>query len=154
MDLDLISERFEKLVFSLPRLQFDTGDNDTIILNDSYSSSRKGFILAVNEATKKKTSNSKLIVITKGTLELGGEKKKIYAELAYECAGKIDILITTDTTLSKAFKASNSNLVIENARSLDKILMSTRNYIQPGDVVLIEGRVEPQILKELVSDKA
>lgn len=147
-----IKSTLENFDQKLPRLQKDSGDNGTIIINDSYSSSRKGFIAAVKEMKKYSSKDSKNIVITKGILELGKHKDRVYDELMDEIAKTIDVLITSDSKLADAAKKDNEHMNVIKANDNNQIIYNFRNESRPGDVVLLEGRLHPDVLKEIISD--
>jgi len=140
---------------SLPRLTQDTGDNDTVILNDTYNSSRKGFIAGVNYMNKLKIKEKlkNRIVLTKGILELGKEKTKIYTQLANQLKDKIDILITSDHLLAKKFAENNKEIKIILAKKPEDMIYNYRKYSVPKDVVYLAGRLNPEVIQEIVSDK-
>ncbi len=154
MTISEVVNALEKTKIELPRLSIDTGDNNTIIINDSYSSSYKGFIAAVefmNEIPMDK--NAKRIVITKGILELGREKKTIYKDLMNKIRKDIDILITSDSLLYKTFEEENLNVEIIKVRTADDMIYKFREKAKPNDVVLLEGRLSPLVLQAIVSDQ-
>jgi len=157
MDGNEIKKELERVDMQLPRLTFDTGDNNTAIINDSYNSSRKGMIAAFEymNKIKKEKSFGKRIVITPGIKELGREKQKIYKSLSNKLKNDFDILITSDTLLYKTMLGvvNDSKKVLKIKKAKDSIY-KVRKLSSPNDVILIAGRVDPKIIKELVSDKA
>lgn len=144
----------EKSKLTLPRLVTETGDNETIVLNDSYSSSYKGFIAAVNQMDKvRKNKSSKRILITKGILELGKDKKTIYKKLVHNVREKIDVVISTDTLLLDLFMHENIDIEIIKVKSPEEMIYEFRRNAEPNDVVLLEGRLHPKVIQAVVSDK-
>lgn len=156
MKQDLIIEKLQTLNMQMPRLGVETGDNGTTILDDSYNSSFKGFIAAVElmqEYYNEKKEGAERIVITKGIYELGKNKKKIYKELMERIHSKMDVLITSDSLLAKTAQEDNVSLQVKYVKGHEEMIYAVRNFMSPGDIVLLEGRLHPSIIKEIVSDK-
>lgn len=152
VSFDQMKKTLEKFEKKLPRLQADSGDNGTIVINDSYSSSRKGFISAIKEMKKYQKEGAKNIVITKGILELGKHKAEVYDEIMDEVAKDINVLITTDHQLAVAAKNDNEHIDIRQSKSNNEIVYNFRNVSRKGDVVLLEGRLHPDIISEIISE--
>ena len=153
MSFEAAARALENSKIQLPRLTQETGDNNTIILNDSYSSSFKGFISAINYMNNIKFSG-KRIVITKGIYELGREKRAIYKELASQTKNDFDILITSDTALSQAFTYNNTSLEIIKVSNFSEMIYQFREKASEGDIVLLEGRLNPKVIEVIISDQA
>ncbi|MCA9386500.1 UDP-N-acetylmuramoyl-tripeptide--D-alanyl-D-alanine ligase [Candidatus Dojkabacteria bacterium] len=151
-----ISEVLNDIDLELPRLTYETGDNNTVVLNDSYNSSYKGFVAAVEYMNhlKKNQKLKKRIVITKGIYELGREKKAVYKNLVHELKKHIDVLVTTDPLLAKLARQDNLNVEIFNVKKYQDIIYYFREQVSEGDIVLLEGRLHPEVIKAIVSDKA
>lgn len=145
-----IKRTLKEFSMKLPRLSIEPGDNGTTILNDTYNSSFKGFIAAVNLMNKNK--KGKKIVITKGIYELGRYKYETYKRLLKEASNKIDVLITSDSLLAKAAKEDNNRMEICLLKKNVDIVYKLRQIMNEGDTVLLEGRLHPSIIKEVVSD--
>lgn len=165
IEIKTIQENLGKIKDKLPRLQIDTGDNGTIIINDSYNSAVKGFIAAVDVMHKIKNGTyvekvelvnkkSKTIVVTKGIIELGKYKKSVYKRIAKETKDKIDILITKNKVLAKIFRTDNHSVKVIEVEKDYELFLETRKQQKPGDVILVEGRMPPGFIKEIISDKA
>jgi UDP-N-acetylmuramoyl-tripeptide--D-alanyl-D-alanine ligase len=153
MSLQEIAESIKKSKMTLPRLSFETGDNDTRILNDTYSSSVKGFKAAVEYLNEVYDGKGKRIIITKGILELGREKRSLYRDLVREMEGGFDVLITSDTLLSNIVKKENTSVQVVKVSKADEMLYSFRAISEPGDYILLEGRLSPSLVKNIISDK-
>ncbi len=152
MSLNEAASALEKSKIKLPRLVVETGDNNTLVLNDSYSSSFKGFIAAVKYMNEIKPKG-KRIVITRGILELGREKKTVYKDLVHKIRKEIDILITNDPVLLDTFKHENSSVELVKVKNSEEMIYKFREFAQPEDVILLEGRLNPKVIKAVVSDK-
>lgn len=150
---EVVSRLIPKIVIKLPRLEIETGDNDFTIINDSYNSSLKGFLAAVDFMNMNFKGNSKRVILTKGIFELGKLKNDIYENLIVKIKDKFDILITSDVKLAKVAKKYSDASNIYTFRNVDSLIYEVRKLIQPKDILLIEGRVSPRIISELVSDK-
>ncbi len=159
-----LSAKLNKTKFHLPRLNLETGINNTAVLNDSYSSSLKGFIAAVELMHKKSTERNivdletditrigKRIVVTKGIYELGRSKKMVYETLVEQIYKKIDVLITTDHLLARLMSSYSQKIDCYLAVDHKDMIFKTEEIANPGDIILIEGRVHPEVLKSLVSE--
>lgn len=158
--LEEIAKRLKDMDLSLPRLQIDTGDNYTLVINDSYSSSEKGFLAAVefmhdvdfkNLPDLKDTVKGRNIIITKGIFELGSSKSMIYKRMVKQIADKVDLVFSTDPVLRKYFKLHG--VEVKSFTDYKDLLYQYRGISRPGDVVLLEGKLHPAVIKELISDK-
>lgn len=154
INLTEIQRALKAFNMELPRLSIDTGDNNTVIINDSYSSSFKGFKAAVDFMNKNlPVKSSKRIILTKGILELGGHKPQVYKELLTQIKTKFDILITSDPLLAQLAKQQESEIEVIKAKDQIEMVYQTRKIAKPKDIILVEGRVHPDVLKELISDE-
>ncbi|GAB4283770.1 MAG: hypothetical protein Kow0081_0500 [Candidatus Dojkabacteria bacterium] len=153
IDLNELFKVLANIEFKTPRLNIESGDNDTIIINDTYSSSRKGFLAAVELLNEyKKNESQKRIIVTKGIYELGREKARIYNDLAQQTSNQFDYLITTDPLLWRVFNEQKNVHAIK-VKNVDEMIYNIRKLSEPNDIILLEGRLNPKIIKELVSDK-
>ncbi len=151
MEIKQIVHKLSVMSLKLPRLSIDTGDNNTKIINDSYNSSKKGFIAAAKYLNQQ-AGNNKKIIITKGIFELGKEKSKIYVQIIKEIHNCFDVLITTDSLLYKEALKENSKAKIIKVKTSEEMLFAARQEGVQRSFILIEGRVSPIIMKSLVSD--
>lgn len=151
---DLV-KRLKDLTMNMPRLAIETGDNGTIILDDSYNSSYKGFIAAIKLMQEyfTKGKDKQRIVITKGIYELGKQKESIYKKLIDTIRPQIDVLITSDSLLAHIAKENNVSLQVIYVKGYEDMIYAVRKHMTPGDVILLEGRLHPEVIKEIVSDK-
>lgn len=147
-----VKKALENVKFPKSRLTFESGDNGYFILDDTYNSNRKGFLAAL-ELLDKKAGEEKRILITNGILELGREKINVYKDLAKEIKNKVDILITNDSLLIEEVKHENDNVMIVKPKDTNDLLFKVRALANAGDYILLEGRLDPKIIKNLVSDK-
>lgn len=150
---EVISKLVPKVDTKLPRLEIETGDNNFIIINDSYNSSLKGFLAAVDFMNMNFKGSGKRIILTKGIFELGKLKNDIYENLIEKIKDKFDILITTDIKLAQIARKYSDASNVYTFRNVDSLIYEIRKLVQPEDILLIEGRVSPRIMSELVSDK-
>jgi UDP-N-acetylmuramoyl-tripeptide--D-alanyl-D-alanine ligase len=148
--IEKIAKRLEKMNIKLPRLSILKGDSDTQIIDDTYSSNPKGFQAAVEVMNE--ISGKRRIVVTKGILELGKHKQDIYEDLIKDIRDKIDILITSDFLLAKEALKGNTKLQILKVKPKE-ILYTLRTVMQPEDVILLEGRLPPEVLESLRSQE-
>jgi UDP-N-acetylmuramoyl-tripeptide--D-alanyl-D-alanine ligase len=152
MTNDEILKAFESIKFPANRLEFETGDNNLNILNDSYNSNPKGFIAAVN-LLDESAGRKKKVLVTKGIFELGKYKRKVYWDLALEMKSKVDLVITTDYLLKKVIEEAAPKIQVLKVVGADDMIYQIRTNTEPGDYVLIEGRVAPKVIKSMISDR-
>lgn len=155
LSLNEVSSRLSKINLELPRLTYETGDNNTVVLNDSYNSSHKGFIAAVKymNHVKKKEKLKKRIVFSRGIYELGKEKKTVYKNLLNNIKEDIDILVSSDPLLIQLAKKDNLNLELHYIKNYQDMIYFFRENANEGDIILLEGRLHPEVIKTIVSDK-
>ncbi|GAB4159582.1 MAG: hypothetical protein Fur003_3330 [Candidatus Dojkabacteria bacterium] len=115
------------------------------VLDDSYNSSYEGFVAALEVL---ESINGQRHVVSKGLLELGNVKSQTYSSLAQKFKTSDVKLWTTDAEFTK-HGLTNVEL-FDNEKTLFDKLKST---LKPGDVLLIEGRVNPLLKKEFFDRK-
>ncbi|BCX13702.1 MAG: hypothetical protein KatS3mg085_234 [Candidatus Dojkabacteria bacterium] len=147
-----IADTLKDLNIKLPRQEILKGDNETTIINDTYNSSFNGFIAGVNMMNKIRKSKAQRIIICKGIYELGRYKKATYAELIKKIGKNFDILISEDSLLAEIAKKNNTNALIFKYSKPDEALKLFWENVNFGDVVLLEGRIHPSIIQEIVKE--
>lgn len=152
--LKKIKSALEKMDFKLPRQEVLKGDNNTIIINDTYNSSFNGFLAAVERMNKLKSIKADRIIVTKGIFELGRYKSGTYEELMSKIKSKFDILITTDSELYTIARRNNVHAHITLISKPEEMLYEIRKHMNHGNVILLEGRLSPIILQDIVSENS
>jgi UDP-N-acetylmuramoyl-tripeptide--D-alanyl-D-alanine ligase len=147
-----IAKALEELDIKLPRLEISNGDNNTTILNDTYNSSFNGFIAAIKTMNKMRHPQSKRIVVAKGIYELGRYKKETYEELFAAIRNKYDVLITEDSLLAMLAKKNNTHAQIFKYSTPEEAIEIFWKIVEKGDTILLEGRLHPKIIQEIISE--
>ncbi len=121
------------------RLSMSYGVNGSTILDDSYNSNVDGFIAAVRVADT--LPFGKKIVITRGLIELGKEKKSSYMRIvkAIQASSSRITLYTTDTLFS-SFDKKNCIAVFPTEDILMKRLTTEADK---NTLIVLEGRFSP-----------
>lgn len=151
LTIDEVQSSLKKVEIKLPRLSLSKGDNETIVIEDTYSSNEKGFEAAVKFMNSQKISG-KRIVVTRGIIELGRHKEHIYKNLVSAIRNDIDILITSDATLHKLMLKDNTKVQSLLVHSNDDFKYTIRTVVEPKDLILLEGRLHPSIISEIISE--
>ncbi|MCA9374958.1 UDP-N-acetylmuramoyl-tripeptide--D-alanyl-D-alanine ligase [Candidatus Dojkabacteria bacterium] len=123
------------------RLSSTTRSDGVEIVDDSYNNSLMGFSSAVD--VMKIYPARKKILITKGIIELGKEKKSSYEHLTSKLQGTDIKVFTTDQELA------NCGEGIEYVSSEKELLSALSNILDSGDLLLIKGRFSPNFMKQI-----
>lgn len=126
------------------RLTQKKGVNESMILDDSYSSNVEGFLAAINTASQI-ISRHKLI-ISRGLIELGEEKTTSYQKIVDEI-NKSDLTLLTTDAIFKKLDTRNKVVAFQNE---GKLLNYVKNKADKNTLIVIEGRFESRTLKSLV----
>lgn len=140
---EVLQKRLEELRMPDGKLSLHEGIEGAYFLKDSYSSNLNGFLSAI-DVMNKFFSNRKIIV-TKGIIELGKDKKSSYKMIIDKIDRKGIEMFTTDRYLKKL---SSTNKVMF-FRNENKILNHLRDVIKEGDLVLVEGRFSDKFISGL-----
>ena len=126
------------------KLTESKGINESIILNDVYSSNLNGFIAAIDKLNKYK--NNEKLVVTRGIIELGNEKGESYNKILNKISQSGIQLLSTDHDFLR--KGTTDNIILFNSeQEMEKYL---RNKLNKKSVLLIEGRFPDAFIKNLV----
>jgi len=132
------------------------GRDQTVILDDSYSSNPSGFLAAL-EVLKNQDAKRR-IVITRGMQELGEEAVKAHREVAVALSSKVDLLILLEKTHEDALrqgigqdKKAKTRVMVE--PEAGKVVDYLSGFLQKGDVVLLEGRLPDKIFRSMLEGK-
>ncbi len=118
--------------------------NGSCVLDDSYNSSHEGFLLAIKTAAKMR--KKKIIVLSRGLIELGTEKKGTYKNIISQLKQKDINLYTTDRLFADVAK---SKLVI-NFKNEREMLKQIKNVADPETLLVIEGKFPEKFVKNLI----
>lgn len=146
-DLAVSKEQIEKIIQEIKpvegRLSMHLGLCGAKYIYDGYSSNVKGFLAAVDVLGS--TNHAKKVLITKGIIELGGDKGNSYEDIlkkSHELGIKI---ITTDTL----FKELDKKGIVFLVKSEKDILKYINQNVASESIVLIEGRFTDKFVSTL-----
>lgn len=134
--------------FVTPYLNTQSGSNNTIILDDGYNSSETGFLSALDEL--KEMKGNKKVILTKGIIELGKERDRVYKKIAERIVKEANAVITTDMKFKNALNAVDSDFMAVYAANAEEFVKAYNKVTQEGDIVLIEGAMYNQVLNEII----
>ena len=146
LDRSVILETIMNLKPIQDRLTQKKGPNESMVLDDSYSSNVEGFIAAINTAGQINSTHK--LIISRGLIELGEEKKTSYQKIVDEINKSNLTLLTTDA-LFKKLDTRNKVVAFQNE---GKLLNYVKEKSDKNTLIVIEGRFEPKILKSLISN--
>src|SRR3990167_1710243 len=146
LDRSVILETIMNLKPIQDRLTQKKGPNESMVLDDSYSSNVEGFIAAINAAGQINSTHK--LIISRGLIELGEEKKTSYQKIVDEINKSNLTLLTTDA-LFKKLDTRNKVVAFQNE---GKLLNYVKEKSDKNTLIVIEGRFEPKILKSLISN--
>jgi UDP-N-acetylmuramoyl-tripeptide--D-alanyl-D-alanine ligase len=162
-DLLNVVRNFERnFILSKSRMRILQGVLDSTIIDDSYNSSPKASLNAI-ETVSKILSKGKKIAVLGHMAELGEKTKQEHIKVAELAAKVFDIIIfsgrynefylegvrNAKTDLSKVFLTKDSNDVLK--------IMSENDLIRENDLILIKGsqsaRLEKVVVELLVNPR-
>lgn len=124
-------------------------DSGIILLDDSYNSNPKGFKGALMKL--KSYKGKKKILLSNGLVETRMNIKSIYTDLSLHIKDSTDLVITSDPMLLKQlFEKEINCIAFKDNNELIKIL---KNNLNSKTVILVEGRMHPDILTYLKNFK-
>jgi len=145
LDLGLTVKQVEagiKKIKPLPgKLSLHQGPNKSLILNDTANSNLQGFLAALKTASL--FQGRALIVVSKGIVELGGEKKNAYRKIINALRSANGLLYTSDP-LFKQLAAEKDSIIIFNDEK--KLYNSLSDKLNRQTILLAEGRFSKNFL--------
>lgn len=149
IDQKKIIDGVKKIKIPSGRGEVVAGINNSLIIDDSFSGSIEGLEGAIN--TMKKYKNKKKIIILSPFIELGTLSKKTHKKIGMLAASINSFLVVTSEEYFQHIKAGfgkkNNKIILE--KNPNQILTSIENKIDKNTIILLEGRVNPQIKKLL-----
>jgi UDP-N-acetylmuramoyl-tripeptide--D-alanyl-D-alanine ligase len=120
--------------------------NGISIIDSSYSANPDGVVSALEYL---KTWPQKKVIIMPSLIELGLASSEIHKNIGRAISQVCDLaIITTKEHFADIVNGKNDNIfLIENAAD---IANKIRQFASEGDVVLLEGRIPPAVLKLLL----
>jgi len=151
MDIKSIVARLKFIELPEVHLKWAQGINNTKILNDSYNSNPEGFKVALDLASKQ--DNGRKILITKGIIELGTQKKAVYIELAKKIGKAMNLVISSDKQLLDAVQIHTKDVNFKYAKNPEDFYNLILDNAHEGDLLLLEGRLSPKLLDQIIVKK-
>lgn len=153
ISLKEIVDIINKTKFVLPYLNIMNGLNNTMLIDDGYNANSTGFMSALKDLGELKLKNktNRKYIMTKGIMELGWEKDKVYSEIAQKIVEVSDGIITSDRKLIDKIKAVKSDFLIHRATDdIKSFIKGYNTFTQANDAVLIEGSMHGKVLNEII----
>lgn len=141
LPLSEIAKQFANLPFINRRHQPFFGQNDVLVLDNSYNTNPEAIQTSLKLLAQ--LSKAQKIVITMGFVELGSQELTENRQLGELLAKKVDLLGVVDSTAAAAIKAGF--LKTRQKRDLftgvdaKSIIKEMQMFIKPGATILIEG---------------
>lgn len=137
-DLGMSAQEIQKAIKNIQpvpgKLSVEKGKNKSTILNDSYNSNVDGFIAGLH--TLKKFPQKNKIIISRGIIELGIEKRSSYQHIIDEIEKTSIRLFTTDML----FKDLNKHEHVKCYTNEIDLLQELQKELSADTIILIEGR--------------
>lgn len=134
--------KHEKGKFSIHR-----GMHKSVIIVDTQSSNRDGFLLKVDFL--KNFSHRTKIIISNGIQELGVEKRSTYEQIIHKMNKNNIQLFTTDSFFKTVAKEGKINTFNDVSQLQKELHLS----LDKGTVVLVEGQWPPSVIESLIVHK-
>lgn len=152
MDFKSIAAKLQ--VISLPQIHlvWRKGINNTQILDDGYNSNIDGFKEAI-KTINEKNNGKKVIVVTKGLIELKDMKKELYKGLVDLIYANTDVIISSDKDLLNMVdgpEKKNKNVMTVFAKEPEEFFNAIVANSSEGDLILLEGALAPKLLNEII----
>lgn len=149
LDLGMKTNDVKKAVLNMKqikgKLSSHAGHNGAAILDDTGNSSLDGFLVAIEILGLFK--EPKKLIISKGVIELGSEKKSSYKTII-DHIDKYNMQLYTDDNLFKKYDQSNNVIIRYNDRDL---LNAIKSRLDKDTVVLLEGRFQPDFIHNFLN---
>jgi len=136
----------------LPSIKLKRGKNNVDILDATYSANPNGVIAHLDYL---KTLIGKKIIIMPCLIELGSASREVHQRIGRKIAQTCDWAIITTKDRFKEIKegAQEGGMKAENILFLEKPEMISEKiklFCNPGDVILLEGRVPNNLMQLLI----
>ncbi|MGB9762828.1 MAG: aminotransferase class I/II-fold pyridoxal phosphate-dependent enzyme [Minisyncoccia bacterium] len=149
MSEEEIERAAEKIKNKIPGIEFKQGINKIKIIDATYSANPDG-VMAHLEYLK--SFPGKKVIIMPCLIELGKAAKEVHRRIGKKIAEVCDLAIITTKDRFKEIKeeAKEKAIFLKNPK---KIFNKIESFCQENDMVFLEGRLSPEIIKLLTSKK-
>jgi len=148
LEMNDIVKTINNTKFKLPYLNRKNGLHSTIILDDGYNINSTGFLAALDEL--KKINNNRKLIMTKGIIELGWEKEKVYKKIAKKIVNICDGIITSDHKLIEQIKKVKKDFNIYVAKDIGSFIKGYNKMVKANAIVLLEGPMYTEVINEIL----
>lgn len=155
LEIPLISvkEIASNIVPSKTSLRKRLGERNTTIIDDSYSQNPDGVFAAI-EYIKKYNEGNKIILMP-CLIELGKAAPSFHKSIGRAIGKTFNLAIITTPFYFEEIKIGAMEAGLSDRKILflndpRKVLEKVKSYFSPGDVILIEGRINKQIIEGLI----
>ncbi|KXK27062.1 MAG: UDP-N-acetylmuramoyl-tripeptide--D-alanyl-D-alanine ligase [candidate division WS6 bacterium OLB20] len=134
---------------SVPYLNTHEGVAGSVIIDDGYNANLPAFLDAL-QYTKDYAAKGKRWLMTEGLIELGTVRDTRYKELARKITETVDGMITSDKHLAAAVTNAQEDFIVCFADTDQGFLNHYIDLVNEGDVVLVEGRLSPEVERGII----
>jgi UDP-N-acetylmuramoyl-tripeptide--D-alanyl-D-alanine ligase len=130
----------------IPGIKIKKGIKSTLVLDSSYSSNPTAVFAHLDYI---KNFSRRKIVVMPCLIELGSASKNIHKKIGEKIKEVCDlaIIVTSDRFLDIKETAKDKAILIENPKKAIKKII---DFVKEGDLILFEGRVPFEIIKNIV----
>ncbi len=155
MSLAEIAKACKKIRPLEKTMQIKKGINNSIIIDDSYSANPDGVIAALDYLKTLRQAQNKLIIIMPCLIELGPATQKVHQKIGKKIGQVCDLAIITTKEMFKEIKRAATEIGMDEKNILfmenpKEIFTKIKSFSQPNDVILLEGRLSAELIKQLV----
>jgi len=144
-----IAMAVNKIENKFPGIKITNGINGLKIIDATYSANPDSIIAHLEYV---KTMPGKKIVVMPCLIELGRASKEVHRRIGRKIAELADLAIITTKERFKEIQegAGSKAIFMENPK---EIFERIKLFYREGDIVLLESRVPPQLIKQLTNIK-
>jgi UDP-N-acetylmuramyl pentapeptide synthase len=153
MDLSMNVEELQRAISGLMpipgKLSLSQGTGDALLISDVSNTSLQGMLNLIRTLSMYKTTyETKLILVTRGIIELGLEKQQSYQQILQALYGISATLYTTDSLFKKLGTQNDVHYFgDEKAMTAQLVQIANKNA-----VIALSGRLHPNSLKSIIID--
>ncbi|OHA70383.1 MAG: hypothetical protein A3H01_01510 [Candidatus Wildermuthbacteria bacterium RIFCSPLOWO2_12_FULL_40_9] len=140
----------------IPGMATKQGVNGITIIDSTYSANPDGVIAHLDYIKTLRRDQGKLIIVMPCLIELGKASKEVHKRIGEKIGEVCDLAIITSRERFKDIKEgaekSASNCKVLYAANKKEILSTVKPYLDKGNIVLLEGRLEQPIINLLLKN--